>query len=55
MTLILEFGTQALAGPTNVSYIMIREQRSNWGRSKLTVVHWFIIGLSIVVMIWSTA
>ena len=33
MTLILVFGTQALAGPTNVSYAMSQGGRSSSARS----------------------
>jgi branched-chain amino acid transport system permease protein/neutral amino acid transport system permease protein len=51
MTLILEFGTQALAGPTNVSYIMSQGATVKLGSIQLTVVQLVIIGLSIVVMI----
>ncbi len=51
MTLILEFGTQALAGPTNVSYIMSQGATVKLGSIELTVVQLVIIGLSIVVMI----
>jgi len=54
MTLILEFGTQALAGPTNVSYIMRSGSNGQIGSIELTVVQLVIIGLSIVVMSWST-
>ena len=54
MTLILEFGTQAVAGPTNVSYIMSQGATVKLGSIELTVVQLVIIGLSIVVMIWST-
>jgi branched-chain amino acid transport system permease protein/neutral amino acid transport system permease protein len=51
MTLILEFGTQALAGPTNVSYIMSQGATVKLGSIELTVVQLVIIGLSIVVMV----
>ena len=51
MTLILVFGTQALAGPTNVSYAMSQGARSRLGSIELTVVQLVIIALSIVVML----
>jgi branched-subunit amino acid ABC-type transport system permease component len=51
MTLILVFGTQALAGPTNVSYSMNPGSLIKLGSIELTVVQVVIIALSIVVMI----
>lgn len=51
MTLILEFGTQALAGPTNVSYQMSQGATVKLGSIELTVVELVIIGLSLVVML----
>jgi branched-subunit amino acid ABC-type transport system permease component len=51
MTLILVFGTQALAGPTNVSYSLNQGQLVKVGSIELTVVQLGIIGLSIVVML----
>jgi branched-chain amino acid transport system permease protein/neutral amino acid transport system permease protein len=51
MTLILVFGTQALAGPTNVSYNMSQGATVKVGSIELTVVQLVIIGLSIVVML----
>ncbi len=51
MTLILTFGTQALAGPTNVSYSMSQGATVKVGAIELTVVQLVIIGLSIVVMV----
>jgi len=51
MTLILEFGTQALAGATNVSYNMSQGATVKLGSIELTVVQLVIIGLSIVVML----
>jgi branched-subunit amino acid ABC-type transport system permease component len=51
MTLILVFGTQALAGPTNVSYTLNQGQLVKVGSIELTVVQLGIIGLSIVVML----
>jgi branched-chain amino acid transport system permease protein/neutral amino acid transport system permease protein len=51
MTLILEFGTQALAGPTNVSYIMGQGATVKVGSFELTVVQLVIIGLSIAMMV----
>jgi branched-subunit amino acid ABC-type transport system permease component len=51
MTLILVFGTQALAGPTNVSYVMSQGATIKAGSIVLTVVQLVIIALSIVVML----
>jgi len=51
MTLILEFGTQALVGGTNVSYNMSQGATVKLGSIELTVVQLVIIGLSIVVMV----
>jgi branched-subunit amino acid ABC-type transport system permease component len=51
MTLILTFGTQALAGPTNVSYAMSQGATVKVGSIELTVVQLAIIALSIVVMV----
>jgi branched-subunit amino acid ABC-type transport system permease component len=51
MTLILVFGTQALAGPTNVSYSMSQGALITVGSIELTVVQVVIIVLSIVVMV----
>ncbi|MFZ1994178.1 MAG: branched-chain amino acid ABC transporter permease [Solirubrobacteraceae bacterium] len=51
MTLILTFGTQALAGPTNVSYAMSQGATVKVGSIELTVVQFVIIALSIVVMV----
>jgi branched-chain amino acid transport system permease protein/neutral amino acid transport system permease protein len=51
MTLILEFGTQALAGATNVSYNMSQGATVNIASMQLTVVQLVIIGLSVVVML----
>ena len=51
MTLILEFGTQAVAGATNVSYNMSQGATVTVGSIELTVVQLVIIGLSIVVML----
>ncbi len=51
MTLILTFGTQALAGPTNVSYAMSQGATVKVGSIELTVVQLVIIALSIVVMV----
>lgn len=50
MTLILEFGTQAVAGPTNVSYVMSQGATVKLGSINLTVVQVVLIGLSLVVM-----
>jgi branched-subunit amino acid ABC-type transport system permease component len=51
MTLILEFGTQALAGATNLSYNMSQGTTVKLGSIELTAVQLAIIGLSIVVMV----
>jgi branched-subunit amino acid ABC-type transport system permease component len=51
MTLILVFGTQALAGPTNVSYAMSQGATIKAGSIELTVVQLVIIALSVVVML----
>jgi branched-subunit amino acid ABC-type transport system permease component len=51
MTLILEFGTQALAGATNVSYNMSQGATVNTASIELTVVQLVIIALSVVVML----
>jgi branched-chain amino acid transport system permease protein/neutral amino acid transport system permease protein len=51
MTLILVFGTQAAAGPTNVSYSMSQGATLTAGSIVLSVVQLVIIGLSVVVML----
>ena len=51
MTLILVFGTQAVAGPTNVSYNMSQGATLTLGSIVLTVVQVVIIALSVVVML----
>lgn len=51
MTLILIFGTQALAGPTNVSYSLSQGKLVKFGSIELTVVQLGIIGLSLLVML----
>jgi branched-subunit amino acid ABC-type transport system permease component len=51
MTLILEFGTQALAGATNLSYNMNQGATVKVGSIDLTVAQLVIIALSIVVML----
>ena len=50
MLLILVFGTQALAGPTNVSYVMNQGATLKAGSFELTVAQVAMIILSIVVM-----
>ena len=50
MLLILEFGTQAWAGPTNVSYSMNQGATLTLGSIVLTVAQIAIIAISIVVM-----
>jgi branched-subunit amino acid ABC-type transport system permease component len=51
MTLILVFGTQALAGPTNVSYAMSQGTNLKVGSFELTAAQVVIIGLSVAVML----
>ncbi len=51
MTLILQFGTQAAAGPTNVSYTISQGATLTAGSIVLTVVQVVIIALSILVML----
>jgi branched-chain amino acid transport system permease protein/neutral amino acid transport system permease protein len=51
MTLILVFGTQAIAGPTNVSYTMNQGATLKAGSFVLTVAQVAMISLSIVVML----
>jgi branched-subunit amino acid ABC-type transport system permease component len=51
MTLILEFGTQALAGATNVSYKMSQGATVKTASIDLTVVQLVIVALSLVVMV----
>jgi branched-subunit amino acid ABC-type transport system permease component len=51
MTLILVFGTQALAGPTNVSYSLSQGGTLKAGSFQLTVAQVVIICLSIVAMV----
>jgi branched-chain amino acid transport system permease protein/neutral amino acid transport system permease protein len=51
MTLIIEYGTQAIAGPTNVSYAMGQGATVAIGTFRLTVAQLAIIVLSIVLML----
>jgi branched-chain amino acid transport system permease protein/neutral amino acid transport system permease protein len=51
MTLILVFGTQAAAGPTNVSYTLSQGSTLKAGSLVLTVIQVVIIALSVVVML----
>jgi branched-subunit amino acid ABC-type transport system permease component len=51
MTLIIEYGTQAIAGPTNVSYAMGQGATLAIGTFRLTVAQLAIIVLSIVLML----
>jgi branched-subunit amino acid ABC-type transport system permease component len=51
MTLILVFGTQAIAGPTNVSYSMSQGATIRLGSIVLSVVQLVIIALAIVTMV----
>jgi branched-chain amino acid transport system permease protein/neutral amino acid transport system permease protein len=50
MTLIFEFGTQAIAGPTNVSYSMSQGATLQAGSFQLTVAQIAMIAISIVMM-----
>jgi branched-chain amino acid transport system permease protein/neutral amino acid transport system permease protein len=50
MTLIIEFGTQAIAGGTSVSYSMAQGPTVGAGGLQLTAVQLVVIGLSLVVM-----
>jgi branched-chain amino acid transport system permease protein/neutral amino acid transport system permease protein len=50
MTLIIEFGTQAIAGGTSVSYTMALGPTVGAGGLKLTAVQLVVIGLSLLVM-----
>jgi branched-chain amino acid transport system permease protein/neutral amino acid transport system permease protein len=50
MTLIIEFGLQAIVGGTNVSYTMSQGPTVRAGGLVLTTVQLVIIGLSVVVM-----
>jgi branched-subunit amino acid ABC-type transport system permease component len=50
MTLIIEFGLQAIVGGTNVSYTMSQGPTVKAGGLVLTAVQFVIIGLAIVVM-----
>jgi len=51
MTLIIEYGTQAIAGPTNVSYSMSQGSTLAIGSFRLTVAQLAIICMSIVLML----
>jgi branched-subunit amino acid ABC-type transport system permease component len=51
MTLIIEFGTQAIAGGTSVSYTMAQGPSVRAGGLVLTAVQLAVIGLSVLVMI----
>jgi branched-chain amino acid transport system permease protein/neutral amino acid transport system permease protein len=50
MTLIIEFGTQAIAGGTSVSYTMAQGPTVGAGGLQLTAVQLVVIGLSLLVM-----
>jgi branched-subunit amino acid ABC-type transport system permease component len=50
MTLIIEFGVQALAGGTSVSYTMSQGPLVNAGGLVLSAVQFVVIGLSLLVM-----
>ncbi|HEX4399528.1 MAG TPA: branched-chain amino acid ABC transporter permease [Trebonia sp.] len=51
MTLIIEFGTQAIAGGTSVSYTMAQGPSVRAGGLVLTTVQLVVIGLSVLVML----
>ena len=51
MTLIIEFGLQAIVGGTSVSYTMSQGPTVKAGGLVLTTVQLVIIGLSVVVML----
>jgi len=51
MTLIIEFGTQAIAGGTSVSYTMAQGPSVRAGGLALTTVQLVVIGLSVLVML----
>lgn len=51
MTLIIEFTTQAVAGPTNVSYTMRQGATIGVGSFQLQVVQYVIIAISVAAMI----
>jgi branched-chain amino acid transport system permease protein/neutral amino acid transport system permease protein len=51
MTLIIEFGTQAIAGGTSVSYSMAQGPSVHAGGLVLTTVQLVVIGLSVLVML----
>jgi branched-chain amino acid transport system permease protein/neutral amino acid transport system permease protein len=51
MTLIIEFGTQAIAGGTSVSYTMAQGPSVRAGGLVLSTVQLVVIGLSVLVMI----
>jgi len=51
MTLIIEFGTQAIAGGTSVSYTMAQGPSVRAGGLVLTAVQLVVIGLSVLVML----
>jgi branched-chain amino acid transport system permease protein/neutral amino acid transport system permease protein len=51
MTLIIEFGTQAFAGPTNVSYRLSQGRTFALGSFRLTAAEVAIIALSVVLMV----
>ena len=51
MTLIIEFGTQAIAGGTSVSYTMAQGPSVRAGGLALTAVQLVVIGLSVLVML----
>ena len=51
MTLIIEFGTQAIAGGTSVSYTMAQGPSVRAGGLVLSTVQLIVIGLSVLVML----
>ena len=51
MTLIIEFGLQAIVGGTNVSYTMSQGPTVKAGGLELTAVQFVIIGLAVIIMV----
>ncbi|MDA8034196.1 MAG: branched-chain amino acid ABC transporter permease [Actinomycetota bacterium] len=51
MTLIIEFVTQAIAGPTNVSYVMSQGATVGFGSFQLTVAQYVVLAISVVAML----
>ncbi|HKB31076.1 MAG TPA: branched-chain amino acid ABC transporter permease [Streptosporangiaceae bacterium] len=51
MALVIEFGTQAIAGPTNVSYAMNQGRTLHAGGLQLTLAQLVIIAMSVAAML----